>query len=289
MSDDVVPSAPGEPYPDEMEDKYIQASERSPIKPFTEKQLLTLYHNNYIKLANDCTENFLASEQGLCFADCSLTESLNEYLRSRLSLSASEGILQKLNKQLEDEEKKIWSMQEEKVENEAVCHDKVKVVAIHHYQVAQFSSSAATSSIKIMRQIREELFEQHSLCSYKANKLKTKIDVYLGKVCKEVEFNRNQLVTAISILFSYQRKLVSEDTFVRDTRSWLDLLIRTLLQKNPSFQDRLLLLNHVLRCPGKYLRAKRGLLQSLHVTLCFQDDQIQKKVLDCLMLVFISN
>ena len=87
----------------------------------------------------------------------------------------------------------------------------------------------------------------------KTNKLKTKVDVYLAKICRDIEFNRAQLVTAISILFSFQRKLISEDVFVRDTRSWLDLLVRTLLQNNPSFQDRLLLLNHVLRCPGNYL------------------------------------
>ena len=251
MSDDIAPSAPEEPNDNAMEDRRVPASESATIKPFTEKQLLTLYHNDFIKIANECTQNFLASEQGLCFADCSLTESLNEYLRSRRSLTASEGILKKLTKQLEDEEKKIWTLREEKVENEAVCHDKVKVVAMHQYQVAEFSSSAATSTIKTMRHIREELFEQHSLCSYKANKLKTKIDVYLGKVCQDIEFNRTQLVTTISILFSYQRKLMSQDIFVRDTRTWLDLLIRTLLQNNPSFQDRLLLLNHVLRCPGE--------------------------------------
>ena len=252
--DIIVPSAPGEADADEMEDKRIHASENvAEIAPFTEKQLLTLYHNGYIKLAHECTEKFLASEQGLCFADCSLTESLNEYLRSRMSLTASEVILQKLTKQLEDEEKNIWTLRDEKVENEAVCHDKVKVVAMHHYQVAQFSQSAAGTAVKTMRQIREELFEQHSLCSYKANKLKTKVDVYLGKICRDIEFNRAQLVTAISILFSFQRKLITEDVFVRDTRFWLDLLVRTLLQNNPSFQDRLLLLNHVLRCPGNYL------------------------------------
>ena len=30
-----------------------------------------------------------------------------------------------------------------------------------------------------------------------------------------------------SILFSFQRKLIHEEVFVRDTRSWLDVLVRT--------------------------------------------------------------
>ena len=101
--DDVVavPSAPGEIISDGLEDKY-GGSGSATIKPFTEKQLLTLYHNDHIRIAQESTDEFLASEQGLCFADRSLTEPLNEYLRSRMSLTASEGILQRLTKQLQN-------------------------------------------------------------------------------------------------------------------------------------------------------------------------------------------
>ena len=81
-----IPSAPGEINSDEPENKqaYVDSGSAT-IKPFTEKQLLTLYHNDHIRIAQESTEEFLASEQGLCFADCSLTEPLNEYLRSRMS------------------------------------------------------------------------------------------------------------------------------------------------------------------------------------------------------------
>ena len=129
-----IPSAPGENTSDIQEEKWTHGGSGSAtIQPFTEKQLLTLYHNDHIRIAQESTDEFLASEQGLCFADCSFTESLNEYLRSRMSLTASEGILQRLIKQLQDEEKEIWTLREEKVENEGVCHDKVEVVTIHHY------------------------------------------------------------------------------------------------------------------------------------------------------------
>merc|ERR1712083_112730 len=113
--DDIVPipSAPEEVISDGLEDKWVYGrSGSATIKPFTEKQLLTLYHNDHIRIAQDSTEEFLASEQGLCFADCSFTESLNEYLRSRMSLTASEGILKRLTKQLQDEEKEIWTLRE---------------------------------------------------------------------------------------------------------------------------------------------------------------------------------
>lgn len=219
------------------------------IKPFTERQLLSLYQNPYIQQAHEYTDEFLASVKSLCFADCALTESLNEYLRARMNLRGSEDALAKLRNELQDLEAKIWNLREEKVTNEGVCHDKIKVSAMHHFQVAKFNQSAASNSAKTMRQIREELFEHHSLCSYKCNKLKRKIDVHIQNLCQQ-EMSLEASKTAIGILFSFQRKLINDAVFIKDTRSWLDSLVRRQLQQNPSFQDRLLLLNHVLRCPA---------------------------------------
>ena len=225
------------------------ANDQHAIKPFTEAQLLSLYRNEHIKEAHQSTEAFLNSELGLCITNGPLSESLNDYLRSRLNFIASESRLEKLQKELEDEESQVWKLREEKVENEGLCHDKNKVVTIHKFKVANFNHSAASNVSRSMRHIREELFEQHSLCSYKASKVKAKIDLQISKICEDIELSRDNLIAAISILFSFQRKVISDHVFVTDTRSWLDLLIKTLLQSNPTFKDHLLLLNHVLRCP----------------------------------------
>lgn len=246
------PSAPPMLDDEDQQPYYIPAPMQiqANIKPFTERQLLSLYQNPYIQQAHKYTEEFLASEKSLCFADCaSLTESLNEYLRARMNLKGSEEALTRLRSELEELETKVWNLRDEKVVNEGVCHDKVKVSAMHHFQVAKFNSSAAASSAKTMRQIREELFEHHSLCSYKANKLKRKIDVHIQNLCQD-DVSLEARKTAIGILFSFQRKLINDSVFIKDSRSWLDTLVRQLLQGNPSFQDRLLLLNHVLRCPA---------------------------------------
>lgn len=50
----------------------------------------------------------------------------------------------------------------------------------------------------------------------------------------------------ISILFAFQRKLVRETQFVKETRGWLSQLIAVLLRV-ANYQDHLFILNHVLR------------------------------------------
>ena len=225
------------------------------IKPFTERQLLSLYQNEKITQAQELTEDFVASEQGfLGFSNVILSDLLNDYLRCRLSLISSEKSLEKLKKQLEDDEKLVWTLQDEKVENEGQCHDKVKVVAIHRYKKAQYNASHASSANRTMKHLREELFEHHSLSLFKSAKGKLKIESYLSHLCRQSEVKEDAsssqaVKIAISILFSFQRKIVADQVIVQETRSWLTLLCRTLMQNSGTFSDRLFLLNHVLRCP----------------------------------------
>ena len=246
------------------EDEWHQASTPEPvisnseelnnssiIKPFTERQLLSLYQNEKISNAQKLTEDFVASEiQGfLGFSNVILSDFLGDYLRCRLSLISSEKSLEKLKKQLEDDEKLVWTLQDEKIENEGQCHDKVKVVAIHRYKKAQYNASHASSANRTMKHLRQELFEQHSLSLFKSAKGKLKIESYLSHLCQGVKDDARAVKIAISILFSFQRKIVSDQVFVQETRSWLTLLVRTLMQNSGTFSDRLFLLNHVLRCP----------------------------------------
>ena len=219
------------------------------IKPFTEKQLLSLYQNDCIRSAHQYTNEFLENEKGLCFADSSLSESLNEYLKCCVTLKISEKRLKTLIDEQEDANGKIWTLREERVENEGVCHDKTKVVAVQRYQVALFNNQKASEASRFMRQMKEEIFENHSLSLYKADRVKRKIDLYLERLCFDAVTNRSQIMTATSILFSFQRKICKDDIFNRECKLWLDFLVRTLLQNSPTFSDRLLLLNHVIRCP----------------------------------------
>ena len=253
--DDVqrLPSAPEPVIPNHPDEEAISSPVLQPmlIKPFTERQLLSLYQNEKIPKAQELTEEFVASaEQGfLGLKNVILGELLNDYLRCRLSLISSAKSLAKLKKQLEDDEKMVWTLQEEKVENEGQCHDKVKVVAIHRYKKAQYNASHASSANRTMKQLRQELFEHHSLSLFKSAKGKLKIESHLSHLCQRVNEDAEAVKIAISILFSFQRKIVADQIFVSETRTWLTLLCRTLMQNSGTFSDRLFLLNHVLRCP----------------------------------------
>lgn len=50
----------------------------------------------------------------------------------------------------------------------------------------------------------------------------------------------------ISILFSFQRRIVRDAEFVKETREWLCLLVAALLQL-ANWQDHLFIINHLLR------------------------------------------
>lgn len=56
----------------------------------------------------------------------------------------------------------------------------------------------------------------------------------------------SEIRICISILFSFQRKLIRETQFIKETRTWLTQLVAVLLRV-ANFQDHLFILNHILR------------------------------------------
>lgn len=53
----------------------------------------------------------------------------------------------------------------------------------------------------------------------------------------------------ISVLFAFQRKLIRDIQFIKESRDWLSRLIAVLLRL-ATYQDHLFILNHILRCPS---------------------------------------
>lgn len=55
-----------------------------------------------------------------------------------------------------------------------------------------------------------------------------------------------ELRTCIAILFSFQRRPMRDERFVRDTQEWLSRLVAILVRVG-NWQDHMFLLNHILR------------------------------------------
>lgn len=62
----------------------------------------------------------------------------------------------------------------------------------------------------------------------------------------EMLMQLQELKTCISILFQFQRRLIRDADFRKETRSWLQDLVAILLRV-ANYQDHLFLLSHVLR------------------------------------------
>lgn len=59
----------------------------------------------------------------------------------------------------------------------------------------------------------------------------------------------NEIRMCISVLFAFQRKLIRDETFLKETREWLSRLVAVLLRL-ANFHDHLFILSHILRCPA---------------------------------------
>lgn len=59
----------------------------------------------------------------------------------------------------------------------------------------------------------------------------------------------SELRLCISVLFSFQRYLIRDQQFIKETRDWLNRLVAILL-RIANYQDHLFLLSHILRYIG---------------------------------------
>lgn len=63
----------------------------------------------------------------------------------------------------------------------------------------------------------------------------------------------SELRLCISVLFSFQRRLIRDIQFIKETRDWLSQLIALLLRLS-NWQDHLFILNHILRFVKRFFK-----------------------------------
>ena len=214
------------------------------IKPFSEQQLLNLYCNPELNRNDQFVTEFLSSQKDV--ARHELHELLLNYQRVRSTRIHSEKTVRSQLASSEENYDNLWSFEEREAKEEGECQDKKMVVAIHKYKVANFSSQASSSLHKALKDTKTSVTENLSLESYKCEVLRLKIEALVYQLVKE---NRQEnLKKNISVLFSFQRRLIRDKEFLDEVRVWLDKLITQLLHEG-DFSCHLFLLNHVLRCP----------------------------------------
>ncbi|XP_028134145.1 ectopic P granules protein 5 homolog isoform X1 [Diabrotica virgifera virgifera] len=253
--------------------KNSETEAHTEMKPYTETQLNSLYYNQELETLEEFIEQYVNAElKGLAIKQHPLYELLTSYLRVQEKITGNTLELDQIRKEYKTLQNDLWTIETATVVGRGECQDGSVVSATHSYNKSIFHRSVFQSIVRILGNVQTLTYENHTLYSYSAEDLRIQIESYLQGIimnCLNVTQLSNtapvaltvqeepphlkpylgELRICISILFSFQRKLIREMQFIKETRLWLSRLVAVLLRL-ANYQDHLFVLNHVLRCPA---------------------------------------
>ncbi|KAF5275551.1 hypothetical protein FQR65_LT04154 [Abscondita terminalis] len=259
------------------------------IKPYTESQLSSLYANNELEEVKQFTNQFIEAElRGSGIKRHPLHELLENYLQARQKMTGNLLESTQLRKEYKETQNQIWSFDSAVVHGRGECHDGTTVVATHTYNKATFHRSVFQTIERILNSLQKVVNETHTLYSFLAETLRLKVIFFsnsfrrlycwfqillyletLSANCFQ-SFCLNpstpvslvsqnipttlmaplaELRMCISVLFSFQRRVIRDVQFIKETREWLSRLV-AIFVRVASWQDHVFILNHILRCPA---------------------------------------
>uniref|UniRef100_A0A1Y1N595 Ectopic P granules protein 5 homolog n=2 Tax=Photinus pyralis TaxID=7054 RepID=A0A1Y1N595_PHOPY len=242
------------------------------IKPYTESQLASLYTNIELETVEQFASQFVEAElKGIAIKRHPLYELLDNYLQARHKMTGNLLESVQLRKEYKETQGQIWSVQTALADARGECHDGTAVSASHPYNKATFHRSIFQTIERVLSSLQKIVTENHVLYSYLAEVFKLKVELFIEILsancfkCFELDYASrmclkldgispnvallSELRLCISVLFSFQRRLIRDVQFIKETREWLNRLVAIFLRV-ANWQDHLFILNHILRCPA---------------------------------------
>ncbi|KMQ96888.1 ectopic p granules protein 5-like protein, partial [Lasius niger] len=255
------------------------------VRPFTEQQLTSLYHNQELVLVDAFVTEFTETQLrcGPLRQQHRLHELLMSYLRVRNHLITNSYELERLKKCCRETQKQLWCLEKTSETESGECQDGNPVTAVHEYSVAHFNQQALVVLSRTLSAIKDTLHDSQALYCYEAESLRLQIEHYVQRVARSFNVFANLSQTApanllpeqspsqtapqlvelrmcVTVLFNFQRRVLKDGKFVTDTREWLSRLVAVLLRV-ATWQDHLFILNHILRCPGGVMNWAKSFVQ----------------------------
>ncbi|XP_073321613.1 ectopic P granules protein 5 homolog [Pagrus major] len=184
-----------------------------------------------------------------------LTELLQNYWRCRRQLTQSHTQLHTQSSDCKSTQNRLWSFKDEQLTLQGVCADQSKVCGYHRFQQAEFSQSVLAELRRLFEARSELLHQKVALHAYTALLSRLQVESYLYRLLKDCSGSQTQpcslqpLKEAISVLFSFTRRVLDDSQFQADIHHWLDRLVAVLLHVGGS-GEHLYLLCHLLCCPA---------------------------------------
>ncbi|XP_058491865.1 ectopic P granules protein 5 homolog [Solea solea] len=184
-----------------------------------------------------------------------LTELLQNYWRCRRQLTQSHTQLHTQSSDCKSTQNRLWSFRDEQLTLQGVCADQSKVCGYHRFQQADFSQSVLAELRRLFEARSELLHQKVALHAYTALLSRLQVESYLYRLLKDWSGSQTQpcslqpLKEAISVLFSFTRRVLDDAQFQTDIHHWLERLVAVLLHVGGS-GEHLYLLCHLLCCPA---------------------------------------
>ncbi|XP_010772204.1 ectopic P granules protein 5 homolog [Notothenia coriiceps] len=184
-----------------------------------------------------------------------LTELLQNYWRCRRQLTQSHTQLHTQSSDCKSTQNRLWSFRDEQLTLQGLCADQSKVCGYHRFQQAEFSQSVLAELSRLFEARSELLHQKVALHAYTALLSRLQVESYLYGLLKDCSGSKTQpcslrpLKEAISVLFSFTRRVLDDTPFQTDIHQWLERLVAVLLHVGGS-GEHLYLLCHLLCSPA---------------------------------------
>ncbi|KAM9743565.1 ectopic P granules protein 5 homolog [Menidia menidia] len=182
-----------------------------------------------------------------------LTELLQNYWRCRRQLTQSHTQLRTQSSDCKSTQNRLWSFRDEQLTLQGVCADQSKVCGYHRFQQAEFNEAVLAELRRMLEACSELLHQKVVLHAYTALLSRLQVESYLYRLLKDYSGRHTQpcslqpLKEAISVLFSFTRRVLDDTQFQTDIHQWLERLVAVLLHAGGS-EEHVYLLCHLLCC-----------------------------------------
>ncbi|XP_063051175.1 ectopic P granules protein 5 homolog isoform X2 [Engraulis encrasicolus] len=253
-------------YP-ELPKPLCSSSLTATVQAFTSEQLRLWEPGSWLENVEVHASEFegLAHQEGH-----ELHELLLNYWRCRKQLTQAQTELQAANSDCKSMQNRLWSFKDEQITLQGVCADQAKVCGYHRFQRVELSE-AVVAELRHLFETKAELLHQTvALHSYTAVLSRLQVESYLyrllhshplarnvaiqdaGSGCpsgKSQPYSLRAIKEAVSVLFSFTRRVLDDSQFQTDIHLWLQKLV-SVLHAVGSAGEHLYLLNHLLNCPA---------------------------------------
>ncbi|XP_021361330.1 ectopic P granules protein 5 homolog [Mizuhopecten yessoensis] len=250
------------------------------FQPLTLEQLQSLYYNPELVNNIHFIDKFVQHEAKK--ENHEFLEILTSYLSARRHFQQADGEIDALRTNYSQMLEQVWTTAKHSINAKGPCGDGSQCKTTHLYDMCEFSETNFGSMKQILESIRHNIQNQFALYSYSVQLAKLQVESYIhdlfmrSPVLREIPRNapvnaclhhnsndEHQIVRlreCISILFSFHRRPIKDEEFVKDTKQWTLRLVSA-LARVASYNDHLFILNHVLRCPAGVGEWAVGLIQ----------------------------